>query len=457
MAIWDNVLRKFSERLASDVVGRMQVQPVIEARAYRMGYYNPQLRVMTGQFDDNIGMNYTGLIVGRIVSQMFGKGIKLDFDGETETPQEQYVERLLDANKQEVLFHRCAVSASEAGTGYMLILPSGVVGEDGVTYPRLQLLDPALVRMETAPEDYEMVIRYVITYKFVDADGKEKARKRVVEAGEPDEAGTVNNWTVTDYIQSGYNASWDKVSEEVWPYLFPPVIHWQNLPSVASAQGEPDVSANMIEMQNRINFIASNISKIIRLFAHPQRYAKMAGNMTKRMEVGPDEMPNFTDERGGIYQLEAIGDLASSLAFFNKLERAMFNMARVVDLSSYEDKIGSLTNFGLRVLYQDNLSLIGTKREIFGDMLEELARRLQIIAGMQPVECHVIWPDFLPVNEIEAAAAQQFDLTNGLASKQTIARERGRDWDGELARIADEKAGEDNLGAALLNAFNRGQ
>jgi len=35
---------------------------------------------------------------------------------------------------------------------------------------------------------------------------------------------------------------WRVVSEEVWPYPLPPIIHWQNLPMVGNAWGMPDIS-----------------------------------------------------------------------------------------------------------------------------------------------------------------------------------------------------------------------
>jgi hypothetical protein len=138
------------------------------------------------------------------------------------------------------------------------------------------------------------------------------------------------------------------------------------------------------------------------------------------------------------------------------LKQSLFANSRVVDIDSIHDKLGALTNFGLRVLYMDNYSMIATKRELFGDMLEELARRLQIINRMQPVECSAEWPDFLPVNEMEEQTALKGDLEMGIVSKETVSKRRGYDWDMEQERISAQQQGEDNIGAALLRAFNRG-
>lgn len=449
MAIWDKVIAELSKRIAASVWEQAQIEPVISARAYRMGYYKPQLKVRGGQFDDNLGLNYIGLIEARIVSQMFGQGVELDFEGDTETAQEQYIAAVLDANKQEVLFHRAAVAAGEAGTGYLYLIDAGQVGEDGNTYPRLLLVDPVQVTMETLPEDYEVVVRYIIQYKFADADGKEKVRRRTIQR---EMEGEAERWTIRDQINSG--GRWEDAGETPWPHPFAPMLHWQNLPSAFDARGEPDITPSLIDTQDRLNFLASNISKLIRYYAHPMRVYKGTGDI-KKMDVGADQMVKIGPEED-VTQLEPLGDLAASLAFFDKLEKSMFNDARVVDLSSYEDKIGSLTNFGLRVLYQDDLAMIGTKRELFGDMLEELVRRLLLMAGMEEIPCAVVWPDFLPTNQAEEIAAYQADLNMGIVSKETVSKQRGYDWDAEQERIEADRQQEDNIGGALLRAFTQG-
>jgi hypothetical protein len=57
--------------------------------------------------------------------------MKFDFEGEGESASEQWFKDAIDANKWEVFTHRAAQSAAMAGTGYITILPAGVIGEDG--------------------------------------------------------------------------------------------------------------------------------------------------------------------------------------------------------------------------------------------------------------------------------------------------------------------------------------
>jgi hypothetical protein len=443
MGIIETFLNSIADRLVSRMID-VAKQPVVNARAYYAGNQPEQLRVGPTQFNDNIVLNFTRLITQRIVSQMLGQGVTFDFEGETQTEQETWLNACLNANKQEVLFHRAALAASLAGTGYLYLSPNGMFGKDEVEYPRIQLYDPLFVTMTSMPDDFEIIMRYNIEYRSVDVRGKEIGRRRVIEQ---DDGGI---WFTRDYISTNYGARWELTQET--PFLdkngsvlsFPPILYWQNLPSIDSSYGESDITPNIEAVQDRINFLSSNISKIIRFYAHPQRFAKMLGQ-TNKVEVGPDEMLNFNDPNGGMFQLDPLGDLGSSLVFLRTTRQALFDMARVMDIDSLQDKLGSLTNFGLRVLYQDNLAMIGTKRELFGDMLEELTRRLQLMQGYKAIEATIVWPEMLPTDMTEKTASEQALQTMGVISKQTIAANHELDWDEEQARIDKENTQNQNV------------
>ena len=451
MGIFDGVLNSIADRVATRIIGDAG-KSIALARDYRQGAQKRQLIVKPNQFDDNIVLNFAGLIANRVTSQMIGGGVTLDFEGDGEpTENERWINACLDANHKEILFHRAALSAAEAGTGYF-DLSGGSVYANGIEYPRITLLDPAFVTMESLPEDFEMVVKYTIQYKFVDADGKEKARKReVIKRVDAD------GWDIVDSIASdAWGARWEVVDRTPWKFDFAPIIHWQNLPTIDSTYGEPDINDDLIRLQDRVNFVASNLSKIIRLYAHPMRYA-VGFQTADKLDVGPDQLIKLTGADSDIRQLEQLGDLAGSMEYLRMLRQAMFDRARVVDIDSMQDKLGALTNFGLKVLYQDNLNLIATKRELFGDAIEELVIRLQVIGNIaDPLPAVCVWPDFLPENDAEISAAYQSDLNMGVVSKETISGLRGYDWAQEQERIANEAAQTDNIGAAILRNFENG-
>jgi len=459
MGIFDNFANMIADSLASRLLDD-KGKALATARNYAAGIQPSQLKVRAGQFDDNITLNFVGLITDRIVSQVIGNGVELDFEGDTETESEKFIKAALDANQQEVLLHRSVKSGVLAGTGFLFMQEGSVFGNDGNEYPRITLWDSAFVTIETLPEDFEVVTSYTLKYKFINVDGKEAARKRIVKKTDilVDEAGNESGsdtWEIVDYILNNASGKWDEVDRVLWPYNFAPVIHWQNLPSLDKPEGVPDITEDLLADQDRINFVASNASKIIRFYAHPQRFSRMYGNDPK-VKLAPDEMPNFADPNGGLFQLETMGDMNGILSYMKLLRQSMFDRARVIDIDSMQDKVGALTNFGLRVLYQDNINLIATHRELFGDMLEELVRRLLIIAGKPEIACDVVWPDWMPVNESEEIAAITADMAAGLLSKQTAAKKRGHNWKQEQTRLADEQTNQLTIGEVILNSFNQG-
>jgi hypothetical protein len=211
----------------------------------------------------------------------------------------------------------------------------------------------------------------------------------------------------------------------------------------------------LIELQDRVNFVSSNISKIIRYHAHPKTWGRGAG-VGNRMSWGADEMVMINGPDAVLQNLEMQSDLASSREFRDELKAALMEISRTVDLSSMKDNVGALTNFGLRVLYNDALDKCSTKRDIFGDALIELVHRLLVLDNRPGESGEVVWPDPLPVNETEEVQAYGFDLDNGLVSKQTISTRRGYDFEAESELIDEEKQANDNIGSMLLRAFDRG-
>ena len=151
-------------------------------------------------------------------------------------------------------------------------------------------------------------------------------------------------------------------------------------------------------------------------------------------------------------------DLSSSQQFLLGLRQSMFDIGRTVDITSLSDKLGALTNFGLRVLFYDALAKLGSKRELYGEALTEINHR-HLSPGWTVPNTDggkVVWPEPLPQSETDQVTADQFDLQNGIASKQTIATSRGYDWNLEQERLADEKAQGDNAGAEIFRNFFNG-
>jgi hypothetical protein len=425
-------------------------------RNYRLGNQREFIKTRQGQFNDNVVINLVGLVLDRTVSQTIGGGITLQVegeDGDTKLAEGDWIRACLDANHQEILFHRSALGAAEGGTGYWLLLPppAAMIGEDGKEYPRILVLDPALVTMQTMDGDWEIVVQYTHEYFDADENGAVVGHRKTIKR---DLSASVETWTIQDFIQRHQN-QWEPITPPmVWPWPFCPVTHWQNLPTIASVYGESDITQDKLKLQDAINADASVIRKNIRLLSNPFKWGK-GSNQPTVIETGPDKLA-WVGNDGEIHVENPLGDLVAAREFIN-WEKAVFMAGtRTVDIASFADKLGSLTNFALRVIYQDNVNKIDTKRELFGDAIEELIIHLQIMANLNPVKVSIKWPEFVPQNDMEKAQLHQIRVADGIESKQTAAEEQGLDWEVETTRMQDEQSASNNIGAALLTAFNRG-
>lgn len=438
--------------------------------AYVRGDHRRPLVVKPNQSDDNLIVNWCGLVIERGVSMLFGEGIEFDLPGEgDETPEDTYIQAVMAANKQGILLHKLGQFGGVLGTCYVKILPERA-GPDR-KLPKLVPLNPAYMEVVTMPHDMDEAVCYIQRYNLFE-NGEDVAHKIVVERnrevamdddGKMYETGEYQDaWTETHYIANkATGGQLKQVSVEDWPYPFAPIVHWQNLPDAFSPYGLSDLS-DVLAIQDRYNFNASNISKIVRYHAHPKTWVrgKIGG---KSLSWGGDEIIQLegggsaAGEAASIQNLEMNSDLESSRNFGKDLREALFSVTRTTDPATIKDTVGALTNFGLRVLFKDELHKNNTKRELYGDGLLEVVRRLLILGGAGVTDPgEIIWPDPLPVNESEQVEAFKADLEMGLASKQTVSGLREYDWEQEQQRMADERAASDNVGAAVLRAFGQG-
>ena len=443
----------------TDSVKRERAERLEELREYYEGRQKQQLRVKPNKFDDNLTINLCGLIVDKAVSALVGdpadgRGLTWTFPSEAGegTPKSiAWLNAQWELNKQEIFLHKNALQGAESGFPCVKLVP------DGAGNIRLINLNPLLVAVETGEQDADRISAYVISYNVTE-DNKQVQYREITNPLAVDDIGNPISWLVAlEKKISGRR--WELIESVQWPYPFPPIHDWQNLPATDSRYGRSDIEG-IIGIQDRYNFLVSNISKIIRLFAHPQRYGKnLSAQMTvdpkngqSEFVMGPDEMPMFSGD-GEINQLPPVGDLPGAMLFLQSLRESAFVLSREVDTASMKDRVGAITNFALRVLYRDFLDKLGTKRMLYGQAYQELNRRMLVLGGFEPETCIINWPDPLPVNEQEVTASLQADMAMGIVDKQTAAEVRGYDWEQVQERMNGEKMNSDNVGAILLNDF----
>lgn len=488
--------------MAQGPVAQAERQRMEMLRRYQRGDQARQLKTKPLQADDNITINFMGLIIERSISMLFGQGITFDLPGETESPQDTMLQAIWAGNRQAITLHRLGQLGGIYGTGYLKILPipeadqrprkvkarkgkggakSGTPLAPKIAVPKWRLtpLNPRWMRIRSASHDMDQVLGYEQRYVTFDGDaelgqsltqvGATVAHKIITEAVKasalsPDGAifqtDEVVSWQETHYIMTkttGYK--WEQLGEVVdWLYPFAPIVSWQNLPDAESPYGLSDLE-DVITVQDRYNFIQSNVSKIVRYHAHPKTWGR--GSLGNSASWGADEIVWLQGEHSQVANLEMHTDLKSSMELAHAMRADLFDISRTVDSTLVQQRLSSaLTNFGLRVLYKDALDKNYTKRELYGEALQEVNRRLLMLEGYDgdaadPGE--IVWPDPLPVEEFSQAQTIGLDIANGILDKQTASGIRGYDWDQVKDRLEEEQQDSADLGATVLKNFMQGQ
>jgi len=439
--------------------------------SYYYGNQRKPLKISGLGKDYNVITNHTKTIVDRSVSMLFGAGVEFDLPGEGESEQDKVIATTWDANKKDVLLHDLGQFGGIYGTPAIKIIPNGKVAMDGTVTNRLVALNPFNLTIHTAHDDIENVLAYV--YRWNDGD---TAWRELTEKGykyvDEDASNKVDllKWTITTQKLSKETGSkWENVDNPIiWDYPFPPIVHGKNLPNAGNVYGYSDIEG-IIDLQDKYNEARSNINKILALQAWAQKW--IIGGKFPRfkdtdgkeyLDVGPDKALEITggNEHTKLGILQPSGDLTSSRDHANDIRRDFFEIAATVDSESVKDKVGALTNFGLRVLFKNEIAKNATKQLLYGDLLLTVNNRLLQLAGFSGAEAdpgEVKFGDPLPENDVEAVQTLQSEMGLGIRSKETAAKSRGIDWEDEQNRLAKEKQAAGNVGSSIIRNFLAGK
>lgn len=417
---------------------------------YYNGKHDMPLPVRTGQPDDNVVLNLVRLVVDKGASYLFGKppGMEL-VEGDT-TAEEEYLQQVWQANRQNTCLLRLAKSGGIYGHVYVKIVDNA--RGDGL--PRLVSLEPENVSVLHDPHDIERVLRYRIEWTAVGPDGKPWHYRQDIAR---DEAG---RWLVENRRARGH-AAWEPDPDNPdrrWEYDWPPVVDCQNLPLPGVYHGQSDIED--LSDQKAINYLASKIQRILRYHAHPKTV--VTGARPTDLKMNEDDVTFLSADKAVIRNLEMQSDLGAALAFLDRLTTWYLRTSRTPDLNPAQVNVGALSGFALKILYGDALEKCHEKRLTYGDMLVELNRRvLEMRYGRNDLITTLHWQDPLPEDEQAEKTRDEFELDYGLVSKETVRVRRGLDPEAEVERIAAERREEEalkgNVGALLVENFFAGR
>lgn len=443
--------------------------------------------------DDNVTINFCGVLVDRAVSRLFGDSVRGDLIKMDVRDRE---EKKLDTAKldegeeptkskdsREVEARAFLNSVFERSGGLQKIYNRlGVYGAVGGHYflklmvedlgPRVIILDPMITSILISPDDKDRVLAYKVEYETMRKD----ARNRVVEATFRQITAhdvETDGWEVADFIRMNHRIDdapdanktledttstpkWVQEGKtDLWDVC--PIMDGQNLPNANDIYGKSDMD-NVTGLNDEINFLMSNVNKIVRFQGHP-RTVGIGVDASGIQETAIENfwsVPGATPDEAEIFNLEMKSDLAAIFGFFQIIREAFWTIGREADPATFKEKIGNVTNFGLRVLFLDALNKLGQKRQSYGPALIRLSESLFALGDFGNMTVDILWGDPLPSDPREAVETLTIEHTLGIVSKETAAQERGRNWLEEEQRIKKEQRDEESVTAKFVRNMQRG-
>ena len=434
-------------------------------KAYRGEFQRP-LKVKANQTDDNVISNRCAPIVDKGVSFLFGQVLKIEATNEATngdksaskpTPIQDFLDGLWgDDDDRMTLLSNLAINGGVCGQVFVRLIPA----QGQMKYPRVVVLNPQLIRIVTHPDDLGLVIAYIIEYPG-EADFQ---KRQIIARIDPDNLASIageydldDTWTITNYLRRGMIGSWLQVGEpEVWPYPFAPIASCQNMPNPNESWGKPDLTPDIIDQNKVLNFVQSNVSRVLKFHAHPKTV--VTGTTATQVQIGIDELIFLPTDNSKITNVEMQSDLHSSLNFAAVLRDDMDEQSRVpaVALGRVEAvPKGNVSGVALQLLFQPLIEKTTQKQRLYGCLIREISRAALVLSetiGLDEYENYPIglhFQNLLPVDDLSAAQTAQILKTLGV-SDSTILSQLGYNSDDE----AEKSATEDSKKMVL---YSRGQ
>jgi len=344
--------------------------------------------------------------------------------------------------RRMALLSDVATTGAICGVYHVQIVPRPATESAGTQPPRLINLYPGIVFPRWLPDDVDTILAYELRFRA----GADTARTIYTLDDE-----TRTEWST--WQEKLTRRGWEVTTKpQAWPYAWPPIVTGKNLPNPHSFYGLSDLQD--IDLNDSINFVASNINRILRIHAHPRLWS--TGMTGKELSNDPDKIPNLP-QNATLNTVATQTSMTSSVEHLRALTTALYETARVPEMNPQDMSLGAQSGFALQVLHSDLLAKTEVKRRLYGAMLVELNRRVLDLMGYGPdnrVTLH--WADALPADVRQEINALTFDANQEIASKQTLATKRGYDYETERERMDQEQVDTGNVGGRILGNFMNG-
>lgn len=411
---------------------------------YYEGRHAKHLKTASGETDDNVVINLWKQGKDREITFLFPKmpGFELDDNLDDDSDDEKWLRGAWAWNKGLKMLRRLARYGALDGHVFAKVMAS----EKPDGYPRIVALNPANTLAFWKADDYDERLFYATYYEV---GGKEQ-RQDVVKLDD-------GNWWFINWERekkresSGQEAPvWRETGRVKWAFELCPIVDWQHIDMPGRFYG--DNEASLIPLNDKVNKIASDTSRILRFYSQPQTVilADIEPEKVKERAIGNAwVMPRDAD----VKNVEMQSDLQSSVRFTEMLVEAMKSQQRVVVLSGDVADLQRVTNLGVETVFIDQIAKTDELWEQYEPGIADLCKLLLCVGRKTfDVQVKVNRASPLPKDAKETIEVQEKELDLGLASKDTIMRERGRNPKKERELIDNEDTGNDN---ALIRAMGR--
>lgn len=418
---------------------------IAERWRYYDGNHDKPLKVRPGEKDDNILFNLCGRAVDKTV-EFLGVPDKFEVGDVTESESSTAEDALNGAYKaSEPELPEIIQSGAIAGHTYIKLY------YDDTDSAGMTLLDPQYVTVYWDAMNVKRVMFYRLQWKQGDVSYMQDiVPSWLLDDSEINEyASIASYWKIYDYEQAKGNGTWRLLREQKHEFTFAPLVEWAWKRRPHTYYGTSFLH-NSIGLNNSVNFIASNTARIIKHHAHPKTFA-FGFEVSDENAVGGlwDGLP----ADGKVETLELKGDLQSSMKMLDSVKAEFFASQRVLDLATVQDKLGQITNFGVRMIYSDMVEMATEARNAIGLGLAEVYRRLMLMDNVAVEEKPTpVWPDLLPQNRLEVLQSATLEKNLGTTSQQTLTESIDRDPKLEAQRKAEEGT---TAGGALVDVLTR--
>lgn len=419
--------------------------------------------------DDNIILNLCGRAVDKMSEfigvpksiEVPGKAKSKKGDADTEddkvAPAQEDVDAIWDEHKGDV--PEIILSGLLAGHNFVKLH----IDDDEA---QMTLLDPMFTQVFWNDRNPRQIMFYRMTWKSGDVNYMQDIVPDWLAEAAADAEVKFNTpkpkyWYIIDYKRK--SSRWERLGEpEKWEYDFAPVVDWPMKKHPHEYYGR-SMLHRLIPTQDALNFIASNTGRIIKFHANPKTF--MFGAQLPEappsneglvppagsVEFAVNNFWDNLDSEARVETLELKSDLASSMNFMGMLKNEFFSDARVVDTSTIQDKLGQITNFGVRMIFSDQIEASEECTTLAGKGLAETVRRMLAINDrVIEDKLDAVWDDPLPVNKLELATAVEKESKVGVLSDETLVEELGKDPEIEKKRKETEKK---DASDAMVNAL----